>query len=576
MAVNQSSEALRRPLNLLRLGFFVVTLAAFVLGYLGLAALDPKNTAWGHQPLDLVYYDLQLFVLGPDPLQSTAGPIPVALQWARFLAPAVTLYALIETARLLFSVELSRRRARRARGHAIVCGDTVFADTLSRRLQAEGTEVVDIRMRGDDFVTAGEPLRIIGDARDPEVLRAAGVERARAVYACTGAGAENATIALATARLRRTGAEPVSVYSHIPDPELCAALQAAFLTRSRLGLVHLDFFNVDQIAARRLFAADPLLPIEQRPPRILVADAGEFGAAVVVAAARSWRVGPACADPVPITLVGAQAGVALAALSERYPFLAGVCRFTSRDSDLLPLLVRGELEPPPDRLFVCGADEEHALKTAMVAERLWRGQVRSIVVRLEGLATYLDEDGVLPPGRSFDAGSSPIRAFGVTSSACDPELIRDDLMEQLAHVIHERYRQGRRLRGEWSPEDPSLEPWDRLSPALRQANRAQAEDIGRKLAEVNCTIAPRIGVDDEAVLSGDDLARLAQYEHERWRAEYETAGWRYAPHRSEERKLHPGLRPWHSLPPAFQHRNHHAVQELADILADAGFRIVRT
>ena len=119
MALNQSSEALRRPLGMLRAVFSLVVLVSLALGYTGLSRFHSMPDDFGHRPIDLVYYALQLFVLGSDPLQSP-GPYPAMLEIARFTAPAATLYAVIEAARLLFAVELSRLRARRASGHAIV------------------------------------------------------------------------------------------------------------------------------------------------------------------------------------------------------------------------------------------------------------------------------------------------------------------------------------------------------------------------------------------------------------------------------------------------------------------------
>jgi len=574
MALRQSSEALRRPPGLLRVSFFLLVLASLALGYLGLRQFLARSDTYGRRPIDLAYYALQLFVLGSDPLQDP-GPYPLALEIARFTAPAATISALIEAGRLLFAVELSRLRARRAKGHAIVCGDTVFADALSRRLQDERTEVIEIRTQVDEFVTAGEPLRIIGDARDPRVLQAAGVDHADALYVCAKGSATNAAIALTARRARVRGPTPLSVYSHISDPDLCATFQAAFLGQPDPEGVSVDFFNINQIAARRLFHDDPLLPVRDRAPRVMVAGASGFGTAVVVAAAWIWRVCRPTAWPLPVVLTGSGATTTIDELTQRYPFLRQICEFTAHELDLLPLLAAGAITDPPDRLLVCHPSEELALKTAMAAERSWRGRLRSVVVRLDSLATPLDEDGRTDGTSVLDAGSGVVRPFGVVATACDPAFIREDLIERLAHVIHDRYRQGRRQRGEWSAGDPSLEPWDRLSPRLRSANRAQAEDIGRKLAEVNCAISPRFSRDGDAVLSTTDLELLARQEHERWLAEHEKAGWQYAPDRSEDAKVHPGLRPWSSLPAAFRHRSHDAVRELSDILADAGFMIVR-
>jgi voltage-gated potassium channel Kch len=574
MALQQSSEALRRPFELLRIGFAFLAAFSLVIGYLGFTQLVAVRDDLGHRPLDIIYYDLQLFVLGADPLQDP-GPYPMLLEIARFTAPAATVYAMFEAARLLFAVEFSRWKARRARGHVIVCGDTALADTLSQRLQERGVVVVEVRTLPDEFVTAGEPLRIIGDARDPRVLRAAGIDGAAAVYACASGNAVNVAIALAASSIRAGSTAPLAVHSHIPDHDLCSTFQAMFLSRPRPGPIRLDFFNVNTIAARRLFTDHPLVPLAGRAPRLMVAGAGEFAAAAVVAAARSWRVVREDGQRLPVTLVDVHARSAVDDLVRRYPFLTAACDFSVRDADLLPLLSGGQAVRSPDRLIVCHQDEELALKSAMAAERLWRGELESIVVRLDGLARFLDEDGPVQGVRLLDGGAGLLRPFGVLNAACDPDLIGEDLVERLAHVIHERYRQGRRARGEWSDGDPSLLPWDELSPRLRLANRAQAEDIGRKLAEVNCAISPRFGRDADISLSEVDLEYLARLEHERWCTEHVEAGWSFAEQRSEEDKHHPGLRPWHALPEQFRRRTHDAVRELTDILADAGFKIVR-
>jgi hypothetical protein len=576
MALQQSSEALRRPFELLRIGFALLAAVSLVIGYLGFSMLVSTQPDLGHRALDLIYYDLQLFVLGADPLQDPGPyPLPLPLEIARFTAPAATVYAFFEAARLLYAVELSRWKARRAHDHAIVCGDTPLADMLSLRLQQRGVEVVEVRNLPDEFVTKGEPLRIIGDARDPRVLRAAGIDHATTVYACATGSATNVAIALAACTVRGVGGQPLSVYSHIPDHDLCSTFQATFLSRPRPDPVRLDFFDINSIAARRLFADHPLVALGGRAPRLMVAGASGFGAASVLAAARNWRVVRGDEQRLPLTLVDVNATATVDGLVRRYPFLTDVCAFAARDVDLLPLLSGGQAVPAPDRLLVCHRDEELALKSAMAAERLWRGELESIVVRLDGLARFLAEDGPVQGVRLLDAGGGLLRPFGVINAACDPDLIGEDLVERLAHVIHDRYRRSRRERGEWSSGDVALLPWDQLPPRLRQANRTQAEDIGRKLAEVNCAISPRFGRDADIALSEEDLERLAQLEHERWYDEHVAAGWSWGEQRSEDRKRHPGLRPWSALPEQFRRRTHDTVRELTDVLADAGFKIVR-
>jgi hypothetical protein len=569
MALAQSSEALRRPQKVLWFSFPLVALMSIILGYLGLRIFLADKPDYGHRFIDLCYYDLQLFVLGSDPLQ-TAGPYPRMLDIARFSAPAVTIYAAIEAARLLLSVEFSRVRARHARQHAIVCGDSTFADALTRRLRAGGKSVVEVRTEVDDFVTPGEPLRIIGDARDPDVLRSAGLDHADALYACAGDGATNISIALAADRAARPDGGRLSVYSLVHDPDFCATVQAFFLGRPGTRRVKPDFFNIDHIAARRLFRDDLLARVDTRPPRMLIADTNRFAQAAIVEAARCWRAGgPAAGELLPLTLVGDDAVEVVLELKHRYPFLAGTCDLATLQGELLPLIQRGRISPPPDQVLITYPDEEYALKTAMMAERHWRGRSRQITVRLDGALI-----GAQSSEGSLSLAPGNLRAFGVVGAAADPDLIRDDLTERIARVLHDRYVFGRTSRGEQTA-GRSMVPWDRLPGRLRQANRSQAEDIGRKLMTLGYVITPRHVEQRPAILSESDLDQLAEMEHARWLHEQEDAGWRYAPELDEQRKLHPGLLHWEQLPDAMRLRNYDPVRDLPAILGDAGFQIVR-
>jgi voltage-gated potassium channel Kch len=552
--------------------FALVGLVSLVFGYIGLGQyLDsPRH-------LDLLYYDLQLFVLGSPPLDD-GGDLPVLLDLARFGAASATVYALVEAGRALFETELGRWRTRQSRDHVIVCGDGLVAGTLVRRLRAAGHRVVTVpsdAVAGQSGEAGGEPVpfRVAGAARDPDVLRAAGIGRARALYACTDDNATNAAIALSAARGgRRT---PLSVYAQVTDPELCLALQARHLGLAGVPGARLDFFNVDELAARKLFSQKPLRPVGGRPPRVVVLGATVFGLAVLTELARHWRVGQPGAGRVPLTLVDEEATRAVADLTHRYPFLAGVCRITPYDGEPADLLAAGGLALPPDRVFICHDDEEMALKTALTAEQLWHGGPGSVVVRLDRLASLraaFDTDGA---GHLLDDLSGTLYLYGVVHAACDPDLIGDDLVERLARVIHECYLLSRLRHGDAPGSHPALVPWQDLPEHLRRTNREQAGDIGRKLRELGCALSPRVGPGREHVLAEHEVERLAVLEHQRWHADRVAAGWRYADSRDDERRLHPAVVPWDRLRPDMRERNHDAVRELPTILADAGFRIVR-
>jgi voltage-gated potassium channel Kch len=551
----------------LRIAFGVAALVALLLGYVGLAEhlrQSPEYQVW-----DVLYYDFQLFVLGSTPLEEH-GPFPAPLQVARFIAPVVTVYTIVEGVRVFSTTEFRRLRARKARGHVVVSGDTPLAAALSRRLRSEGRRVVDVRP-----VATGGRLVVTGDVRDPAVLRAAGAGRATALYACEVDSAANIATALAAGQLRRSASHPLKVYAHIRDPDLCLSLQARYLGLPQPAGLRLAFFNADDLAARKLFEDEPLSPEADRPPRLLIAGDGVFARAVVLEAARHWRQTTDEAAPLPITLVSETAQAAHDELTGRYPFLRLACRFTVHAADLLQLLADRTRRDPPSRAFICHEDEEHALKTAMTAKQFWRGRPHTVVVRLDQLAGFRDGLDPTGHGRLFAEASGALRAYGVNDAASDPQLIGEDLVEQLARVIHERYRAARRQRGDDPQVNRAMVRWEELPDAMRRNNREQAEDIGRKLREIGCSIVPRLGPWDGGGLDEAEIEKLAQMEHERWRRQYAADGWQYAEERDYDRKYHPGLRDWPELSEQMRLRNHDAVREVPMILADAGFQIVR-
>jgi hypothetical protein len=577
MATQHGGDPPGRPTaNALRVAFIVVTVLSLVLGYLGFASYLSHSTEYGSRPLDLLYYDLQLFVLGADPLQQGHRPFPAALEFARFSAPAATVYALFELGLRLFATEIRRVRARTARGHVIVSGEGAIADTLTRRLRTAGRSVVTIRPSAEPAVRAtGEWLTVSGDARNPAVLRAAGIARARALYACdAGNSATNAAVAFAAASTRSAAGSPLSVYVNIGDPELCLTLQARYLGLDHPAGLRLDFFNIDDVAARMLFARERLRPVDGRPPRIVVVGVTAFGRAVIVEAARSWKAGATvAAGPLPVTVVDDHAHTMVDGLVHRYPFLGTTCRLTPHDADLSEMLVKGYLRDPPDRAFICHDDEDHALKTATAAERFWRSAPQSIIVRLDPVAAFQDDTGKAD-GRLFNEVDGRVRVFGVVSTACQPDLIGDDLVGRIARVIHERYRLARQRDGDNPGTNPSMVAWEELPEHLRESNRRHARDIGHKLSEIHCVLIPRVDQDRDGVLNDDEIERLAQLEHGRWHDDRKSAGWRYSDRADAVGKLHPGLRSWHDLPDPLRRRNHDMVRDLPAILSDVGFQIV--
>jgi hypothetical protein len=495
------------------------------------------------------------------------------LEITRFTAPVVTIYAVVETVRVVVTSEMRRRRARWAHGHAVVCGDGLLASCLARRLAAAGQRVVTVGPGTADGGGGAARLVVSGDARDPLVLRDAGALNAAAVYACGEDSGTNMAVADAVGILVGSARGP-SVYAHVADPELCLALQARHLGSEAAATPRVDFFNVDDLAARNLCSAHPMVVRATRAPTVLVVGANTFATALIVELGRQWWVQErADTARLRVVLVDDGAGGTLDGLAQRYSFLPKACDLIGYDGEVadLPADIR---DPPPEQVFICHADGQRALKIALSTSWLWRGGAGSVLVRQDQLATGTTV-GAGRVDRLLDEVSGTVRLFGVVDAACDPSTLRDDLVERLARIIHESYLVARRQRGELPGATPALVSWQDLPERFKTTNRAQAADIGRKMRLIDCVLAPRVGWGDEHELSPAEIETLAEAEHGRWLAEREGGGWSYGRRRDDSRLAHPAVRPWDLLPECHRERNRDAMRRLPVILGESGFRIIR-
>jgi hypothetical protein len=565
----------RTGFTVLRFLFGAMGLTAFVLGYIGidgyLRHAAPAPPRW----LDVTYYDMQLFVLGSEPLDSK-GPYPWQLEFARFAAPVFTLLAVIEAIRILLAVEVRRILARRQHGHSVVCGDSQFARTLADQLYAAGKRVVVVRSHpfGPLEFRRRRLLGVAGDPTSPEVLRGAGVVRAQEIYACTDDDDSNHAIATAVSTLVPGRRSPARLYVQVHDAEMCLSLQARRLASVGSSRLRLDYFNVDDLAARVLNRHHPLRPAPGRPTRILIAGGAPFRRAVLVETARYWRLlGPAPDHPLYVDLIAGDASAELAAAGNRYPFLPRICRIAPHDIELDSLIREGRLGGPYDRIFLCDLDEHRGLKAALSSPALWRGGPGSVFVPLHRQAALAAAFHGAPGNDLLDEVHGRLLLYPVVTRACDHDVIAEDLVERLARQTHEAYlAQPGPHPGE--PAGPARVPWSGLSEHLRRANREQVGDIAIKLQALSCVVAPRNG-DGLDRLDEEKVEQLARMEHDRWVAVRRDQGWQYGDVRDDTRRRHPDLRRWEEVPESTRDKNREAVRQLPEILADAGFEIVR-
>jgi hypothetical protein len=540
-----------------RTSFGLLLLAAAGLGYYGIWEYvnTERGAGYGRNWWDIAYYDLQLFVLGSKPLEGP-GPFNPALEVARYLAAATTVFAVVLAASALFGNTWRRWRQRRLRGHAIVVGATPEARAIAaRRVQTM-------------------PVVAVDDG-DVETLRGAGIAGASVLYACgedRSDVAANLSTALAAASLRRS--RDLRIEVHVTDPTLALGLKARRLMMDDDDEPVIDFFSMDEMAARRFVEAEPFGPDDA--PSILVAGAGVFGQAVVVEFVRQWRRRSPRADQrLGVTLVDDHAGAAAERLRERWPELDRACDITTVEEPLDTVLRNGLDQPY--RAYFCYEDEHRALGAALSAAALWRGGPGSVVVRLSQLARH----GAAFEGAQvlLDGLGGRLRVVNVPEAAVDLVLEHRDPVRNLAEAVHENYLRAQQARGVAVGSTDAMRPWAELSEDIRASNRAQARAFTVKLQVIGCTLAPASVHLPAFELRADEVETLAVHEHDRWMAERAGQGWQYGGERDNKRKRHPDLVPWSRLTPTAQEKDREAVRNLPTIYGEAlalvGLQIVR-
>ncbi|SCF45404.1 TrkA-N domain-containing protein [Micromonospora matsumotoense] len=565
--------------------FGVIGVAALILGYVGFESLLRTRPETVHDRFDVLYYDLQLFVFGAEPFQNP-GPYPWQLQVARFAAPLFTLLAVAEASRLLLAAESRRLRARRAHDHVLVCGDSQFAHMLADRLFADGERVIVVRSTpfGPLEYRRRRYLGVIGDPTSAEVLRGAGLPRAHTIYACAEDDDRNHAIANTASRLVRGGRQPPRVYVLVNDSEMCLSLQARRLGAAGSSRLRLDYFHVDDVAARALYRHHPLAGVADRPTRLLIAGTGGFRRALLTETARHWRACRAQAPagvvlpPLRVDLVAPDASAELEVVTSRYPFMGTVCELTAYDGDLDGVALGRLGSGRYDRIYVCAPEEISGLQFVLDSPGLWQGVESCVFVpvyRQAALAAAFHGDS---RHDLLDEVHGKLRLYPVLTRACDARLIGDDLTERLARLIHERYLDAQQRAGLRLGDTPAMVDWSRLPESLRRANRAHVQDIAAKLLNLGCVVAPRRGGTGD-VSAGeaidDRIEVLARLEHERWCRERRGEGWTYGESRDDLQQRHPVLRPWDELPAEVQERNREEIRALPEVLSDSGFELIR-
>ena len=549
---------------------FLVALT-LCLGATGFVLLVAETSAPVYLP-DVLYDAMQLFFLNFDQKKS---PLPWQLEIARWMAPALSAYAIYKGLESILRDRFERLKVLlRYHDHVILCGLSRKSLKLATAYRRQNRQVVviekDAKHPAIDICRNQGIAVLIGDAASPMALKQAQLARAERLIAL-GPDLVNLEIALEAERALNESRPPpraIPCFVHVQDPFVCRSLRDAEAGRYRSLLVR-EYMNVDEIAGRAL------VDWQQCPAFPLVADAehhlvivglGPIGEALVIAAARSWnglRSRKDCRTNLWMTVVDKQAPARLASLLSGFPWLSDLCHMRphnldERDPefDACEFLNSADA-PPPTRVYLVTQDEAAAVRAALLVWQHRRAAGASFPIILRTVSRL--ELARLLPGADHDEPDASINVFSLLDHAWFPELLVPSL-ELLARAIHERYLVDRLSKGVELRSRPAMRPWQELTDVYKESNRQQAAQLPRTLQldgrrRYDIVQAHRKGAAPFA-FPPDHLNTIARNEHNRF---------------IEERKRtspnDPDLVPWEELTEDAREITRQQIREWPQLLA---------
>lgn len=562
--------------------FFAII--AFILGFLGFSEIYPDQTF-----LNRVYITIQLFTLksGDYP-----GSLPLLLNIARFLAPALTFISLVViiTGSFIHHLEMFMLRIWH-KDHVVICGLGYIGPVIVKHFCERGFTVVAIEKdsaHGEiEYCKKKGAIVLTGDATDNRILERAQVKKACYLFAVTGDDELNAKVIGRVREVIKGRQRPLNCYVHIVDPNFANYLRAAQISVQGEPSLILEFINIYQNSSLCILNCVPSLfpdnPVVQ-DFHIIIIGIGRMGESLLVHLVKRWKkqYGPAPAKKIRITIIDRDADNKRNSIIARYKAFNTYCEIDNQEMELSSskfyeagFLIDGNGQSAINAIFICTADESLNFSTALYINQRLKNNSIPIVIRTvqrKGFADFFEDLSRLNAEHFRHLHAFPL----VTCNCCVQTLI-EGVNEVIAQALHDSYLMHRKMEGTPHDSEPAMKLWKDLDIEFKEQNRDQAKKMGLNLKEKGLTIISRSDWDEPLFEFGDEgvVEDLAVLEHERWLNFMLAHGWRLGEPKSLERKIHPNLVVWKDLPEPIKDYDRTFISDYPSILALVDLKIVR-
>jgi hypothetical protein len=548
-----------------------------------LGKTNPDQTWWAFM-LESAARTGQLFTFQ---YHSQPGTDPWITQLARLVLPAAAFFVgMISFSRRFgrrFFVGLATRRG----NHLVLIGESAVSVALARAFREKLNRPV-IGIVPAEPASALSPLEkagadlVIGDARDPAVLQAAGVQKAAALIAPEdGGGVVGLVAAVAEAcrmRSRDRALLPFVVRLDHGDLRALAAVQlSSALRRSN---VDLKPYVRERTVARGLLGRYP--PDWGQPPgphdiHAVIVGLGSMGGALLLQLA-----GIAVPSPgrrTVLTVVDRDAVALQERLLTEVPGLAQCAelRFKGADvaaADISPAQFEDwTLDPiPASAIYICCGEDRQNLAIALGLRRAMHHREGVSAPMFVYQRNGPMEVRALPQIHGRDIDTLRIVPFGSIEEEADPVFLIEGEIDELARRLHENYLAG----GTGSRE--TMVPWSDLDEGYRAANRSLADHLQLKLRSLAlhaCAGAAHVDGWTWTAAEKPRLEELAQQEHDRWCRDRWLRGWTYGEKRNDNQQQHPDLVPYDRLDEVGRDKDRRIMLNLPKDLGQLGMSLRR-